>query len=117
MMKIYRGDECLLDCVFLADNVLTRARGLLFRKPLEKSQALLITRCNSVHTWFMTYPLDVVYLNKDGLVLKVVKNLRPYRFSVCWKAYFVVEAAPRSHLTERVRPGDLLARHQSNAER
>lgn len=116
-MKIYNGKACLLQDVFMADNVLTRARGLLFRKPLEKSQALLITRCNSVHTWFMTYPLDIIYLAKDGSVLKVVKNLRPYRFSVCWRAHFVVEAAPCSQLADRVNSGDLLTWLHPGGER
>jgi len=74
-----------------ADNFLSRMRGLLFRKALVPGEALHIVPCNSVHTFFMFYAIDVVFLNREGLVLKVVKGLRPWRVAMCLGSFSVVE--------------------------
>src|SRR5437762_8707558 len=65
----------------VADTMASRARGLLGRRSLAADEALLIEPCNFVHTWFMGFPIDVVYLSQDNSVLKVTKHLRPYRMS------------------------------------
>lgn len=67
--------------VRLANNVLTRFCGLMLRSALRSHQGLLLTPCSSVHSAFMRYPIDVVYLDRDGLVTKCVRNLRPWRGS------------------------------------
>jgi uncharacterized membrane protein (UPF0127 family) len=64
-----------------ANNFRQRLQGLLFRPALQAHQALLITRCNSVHTCFMGYALDLAYLDAQGQVLGVVHNLKPWRLS------------------------------------
>lgn len=58
-----------------------RARGLLFRPPPRRGEGLLFTRCRSVHTWLMKYPIDVVYIDNAGVVTKIAAGLRPWRFS------------------------------------
>jgi uncharacterized membrane protein (UPF0127 family) len=65
--------------------------GLLGREVLEKDQGLLIERCRCVHTWFMRFAIDLVYLTRDGEVCKVVTALPPWRFSACRKAASVLE--------------------------
>ena len=57
--------------VMVADNALTRMRGLLARPPLGRGQGLLIKPCNMIHTLGMVYPIDVVFLGRDGVVLRV----------------------------------------------
>lgn len=57
-----------------------RLRGLLARPPLRPGEALLIRPCNGVHTCGMGYPIDVVFLDRDGRVVRVVVALRPWRF-------------------------------------
>jgi uncharacterized membrane protein (UPF0127 family) len=58
-----------------------RFKGLMCSKPLPVAQGLLIPRCASVHTLFMRYALDVVYLDKRGAVVKLVPALNPWRLS------------------------------------
>jgi hypothetical protein len=68
--------------VLVADNFLTRLRGLLARPPLQPEQGLLIRPCSSVHTWFMGYNLDLVYMDKSGKVLVVRTGIKPWRFDL-----------------------------------
>ncbi len=77
--------------VSMATTILTRARGLLFRTALENDQALLIAPCNSVHTCFMGYTLDVVFLDKEMKIMNIVENLKPWRFAAHIQAAKVVE--------------------------
>lgn len=77
--------------VFVADTFCLRSRGLLFRSKLEVDQSMLIMPCNAVHSFFMRYSLDLVYLDKENRIVKIVENLKPWRFSVCFKAYSVME--------------------------
>ena len=67
--------------VFRTTSALERMRGLLFRKPLVKNEALWIQPCNSIHTLLMSYSIDAVFVDGSGSVLKVVGNLPPWRFS------------------------------------
>ncbi|MCC5853737.1 MAG: DUF192 domain-containing protein [Alkalimonas sp.] len=76
---------------FLANNWWLRMRGLIGHKPLEISQSLIISPCNSVHTFGMTYPLDVVYLNKKYQVIKITLNLKPWRLDYCLGATYTIE--------------------------
>jgi len=75
----------------IADKVLSRARGLLMSRPLTSSEGMLIIPCNSVHTLGMKYKLDIVYLDKNGKVLKIVKNLPPLRLSFKFSAGSALE--------------------------
>lgn len=82
--------------VAVACGFLQRARGLLFRAPLAANQALLIPRCASVHTFGMAYPIDVVFLDALGRVLRVVPKLAPCRLAMQFGAVAVLELAPGS---------------------
>ena len=72
-------------------NVLERLRGLLGRPALGADECLWITRCNSVHTFFMRYPIDVVFINARGMVLKVCCCLSPWRMQACLSATAALE--------------------------
>jgi outer membrane protein OmpA-like peptidoglycan-associated protein/uncharacterized membrane protein (UPF0127 family) len=65
-----------------AANFISRFCGLMLRGPLAPDAGLLLTGCPSVHTAFMRYAIDVVYLDAQGQVLKCVPHLRPWRGSV-----------------------------------
>ncbi len=78
--------------VIIADSFLTRLAGLMFRKKLPPETGLLLAPCNSVHMCCMLFSIDVVYLDKDYKILKVVKNLRPWiGLSLCGKAWAALE--------------------------
>ena len=75
--------------VQVADNFLQRLRGLMLRSPasLPLGMGLLIAPCNSIHMMFMRFAIDVVYIDENYKVLKVVENLPAWTgMSICWKA-------------------------------
>jgi uncharacterized protein len=63
----------------VASTPLARMRGLLGRSDLERGEGLLLRPAASVHTFFMRFPIDVVFLGRDGEVLKVAAQLPPWR--------------------------------------
>lgn len=73
----------IADRVRIAEDYKSRSVGLLSRRNFEKGEGLLIRPCNSIHTFFMRFPIDVVFLDKNGVVLKIKHSLQPWRFSAC----------------------------------
>ena len=60
----------------------SRLIGLQFRRRLPSDAGLLLVPCNSVHTCFVRFPVDVVFLDNRGGVLAVRHNLRPWRLAI-----------------------------------
>ena len=73
-----RGAE-LANRVRVASGWWSRFRGLLGTSELEPGQGLLLTPCRSVHTWGMRYPIDVVFLDREGRSVAVYPDLPPSR--------------------------------------
>jgi len=67
--------------IFKADSWLTRLVGLLKHSMLPDNEAMLFEPGGSIHTIGMRFAIDVVYLEKDNKVLKIVADMRPWRFS------------------------------------
>ncbi|HLD40830.1 MAG TPA: DUF192 domain-containing protein, partial [Candidatus Omnitrophota bacterium] len=65
----------------IADNLFSRMRGLLGRKSLNLQEGLILRPCNSIHTFFMRFPIDVVFLDRYDLIIKVYHSLSPWRLS------------------------------------
>lgn len=70
-----------------------RARGLLGRPPPAAGSGLLIEPCDGIHTWAMAYPIDAVFFDRRGCVVRVAENLPPWRFARCPSARAVLEFA------------------------
>lgn len=90
----------------LADDRRSRARGLLGRDELEG--ALVLPRCRWIHTVGMRFPLDVAYLDADGVVVKTV-HMRRRRVGVpVFRATTVVEAAEGAFARWGLHVGDTI---------
>ncbi len=74
-----------------------RARGLIGTKDLAADEGLLIERCNAIHTFFMSFPIDAVFLDSQDRVVKTVRGIRPWRLFVWggWRARKVLETKSR----------------------
>ena len=95
--------------VEVADDRATRRKGLLGRDHLDPAAALVLTPCFSVHTAFMQFPIDVVFIDRNGIVLKVVRQMGPWRIAAAWGAHTVIELAAGAVAgTRDVRVGDRL---------
>lgn len=77
--------------VLLANSYLSRLRGLLGKKQLSDSEGLLLKRCATVHTVGMRYPLDLVFMDKRGKVLKCQEGVKPFRTAGVRGAYYTLE--------------------------
>src|SRR5262245_66459252 len=70
----------------------TRKKGLLGRHGLENA-ALVIAPCSAVHTFFMRFAIDVVFTDRQGRVLKVCHDVRPWRIAAAWRGFAAIELA------------------------
>lgn len=85
------GKRIVFEPVKQTTSALERMRGLLGHPPLHNREGMLIRPCNSVHTLFMRYPIDVIYLDRNNSVIKVISDLSPYRMSIAFGAAAVLE--------------------------
>jgi hypothetical protein len=67
--------------VELADGMVSRFLGLMFRADLPDGHGLVLRPCNSIHMFFMRFPLDVLFVDGDGKVLRVLDSIKPWRAS------------------------------------
>lgn len=75
-----------------ADSLFSRTKGLLGRKSLPEGEGLWIKRCNSIHTAFMKFPIDVLFVDKDLKVIHMYENLKPWRITrLHFRATSVIE--------------------------
>ena len=62
----------------VAHSVFSRTRGLMFRRSLDDGEALVIEPCSSIHMMWMLMPIDAVFYNREGVVTKVARGVRPW---------------------------------------
>lgn len=102
----YRGKTLATD-IRVADDPVSRIVGLMFRKA-PKGNGLLLDPCNSIHTFFMRYALDIVFISKKNEVVKIVRDMKPWRMtSIYFKARKTLEL-PAGKLPSDLEVGDIL---------
>ena len=89
----------------VADTALTRMRGLLGRRSLDDDEGLLLRPAGSIHTAFMRFPIDAVFLDRDMRVLRIAPDLRPWRMAAQRGAKAVVELPAGAAAAMRLRVG------------
>jgi len=72
-------DNIIAGNLMVADSFLKRLKGLMFTKEFSSDSALYIYPCNAIHTFFMNYNIDVLYLDKNNMVVGVDEDLKPGR--------------------------------------
>jgi len=92
----------------VAKSAATRSKGLLGRKGLEPGGGLWIVPCESVHTFFMQFALDLIYLDRKLRVKKVRRNVSPWRVSACLRAHSVLELPVGAISDSKTEAGDVL---------
>jgi uncharacterized protein len=85
-----------------------RGKGLLGRKGLLPGEGLWIIPCESVHTFFMRFPIDLVYLDRSYRIRKVRNAVGAWRMSACFSAYSVLELPAGTIRESATQAGDLL---------
>jgi hypothetical protein len=101
----------------VADTSEKRRVGLLKHTSLAPGEGLWIAPCESVHTFFMKFPIDLVYLDKRLRVRKVRHVVRPWRLSACLTAHSVLELPAGSVAETGTVAGDELTMDKLETER
>jgi uncharacterized protein len=90
----------------VANDSRSRRKGLLGRNGLAPGEGLWIVPCESVHTWGMRFPIDVVYLDRKNRVRKLRRDMAPWRISMCLLARSVLEFPAGTIARTLTQPGD-----------
>ena len=108
MVKNLTKQSVLADRAGVANTPETRNRGLLKHTSLAKGDGLWISPTQAVHMFFMKFALDLVYLDRQKTVVKVRRNVKPWRISVALKARSVLELPVGVIEESRTEVGDQL---------
>ena len=103
-----RTQEAVAESLEIADTPFKRVKGLLGRSSLPQGAGLWIEPCASIHMFFMSFAIDVIYLNQDRHVVKLVPGLKPWRCSMAWGSRSVVELPAGALERLDIQEGDLL---------
>jgi hypothetical protein len=97
-----------LDRLEIADRALPRMRGLLGRDAMAEDEGLLLRPAGTIHTFFMRFPIDAVFLDRDLVVIGTVEHIGPWATASRPGARAVLEVAAGTCERLRVKKGDRL---------
>ena len=84
-------------------------RGLLGRVSLGLDEALILKPCNSIHTFFMRFPIDVLFLDKDMRVVKLIQDMSPNRLGpIIWRSRMAIELSSGKISQTNTQVGDII---------
>ena len=116
-MRLVKADGAVVceRCV-VADNPWTRLKGLLGRRGLPSGEGLLIKPTGSIHMFFMRFPIDAVFLDRELRVIAVVADLHPWRMAARRGAKSVLELSAGEAARRGLQSGDVLRLEEEQAE-
>jgi uncharacterized membrane protein (UPF0127 family) len=103
-----RTGQVLADRLMPALDSSSRKTGLLKHSSLADGEAMIIAPSNAVHTWFMRFDLDLLFVKRDGRVVKTRADVRPWRMSAAFGAFAVIEMRAGTLAERETQPGDVL---------
>ncbi|MDV3428406.1 MAG: DUF192 domain-containing protein [Bacillota bacterium] len=77
MLKIVTNNEEICKSLIVADSFFKRLKGLMFTKELPPDSSMYINPCGQIHTFFMNYDIDVLYLDKNNVILDIDESIKP----------------------------------------
>lgn len=81
-IPLIESGRTLVPKCYVAEGFFSRLMGLMGRKTIPPDEALAFPRCNSIHTFFMRFAIDVVFVDGSGKVVRVIESLKPWRMLV-----------------------------------
>ncbi len=108
-MRNLTRETVLASKVRAATSFFSRLRGLMFKKSLRAGEGILLVPCRAVHTCFMRFPVDVAFLSREGVVLRVFREARPWRATTVVRgAWAALELSAGTMRDSALQEGDLL---------
>lgn len=88
-VKVVRNKTTILENLPLAEAMLDRMIGLMFKDEGQVKSGLFIDPCKSIHTFFMKFALDVAFVDSKGKVVRVIFGMKPWRLT---RTYFTASS-------------------------
>ena len=97
----------IADKAKIADTFFSRMVGLLNRKNFSEGEALIITKCCSIHMFFMHFPIDVLFVNKDNYIVGKVEGIKPFQLSpIFFSSSYAIELPAGTIIKREIAIGD-----------
>lgn len=104
-----KTQEVFADNLKMNNTYFSRLMGLMFKKSLPVGSGIILKPCTQIHTCFMRFNIDVIFLDDNLQVLHVIENMKPWRVSPLFlKSRYTIEL-PAGTLKNRVKKGETLA--------
>jgi len=104
-----KNAELVVDQLEQATSLFERGKGLLGRDGLNEGHGLWIKPCNNIHTFFMKFKIDCVFLDEKLVIQKIAANMKPFRVAgPVWKARSVIELKAGTAEKAKLSVGDQL---------
>ena len=113
-LRNVRNGHVLATDLIVAFDSKTRKTGLLKHDSLADGSAMLIAPTNAVHTFFMRFPIDIAFVNRDGLIVKTYAAVPPWRIAAALRAHAVIEMPPGTLAKKETGVGDILSISQED---
>ena len=101
-----RNDRIVARTLLTAFDSASRRQGLLRHDSLPDDSALIIAPTNAIHTFFMRFAIDVAFVARGGRVLKLRRDMKPWRMAAAWRGFAVIELPAGALDRADTRPGD-----------
>lgn len=102
-------NEMPIGFVKVADNFSDRLKGLMMKAEQNTHYVLAIAPCKQVHTFFMKFPIDVVFCDNNGYVLEVHRHVEPWKVDKLVSKAAVAIEAPAGTFLKNVMLGDVVS--------
>lgn len=110
-MKIYNSTQnsIISEDVNVADNFISRSVGLLSKKSLKEGESLIIKPCCSIHTFFMKFAIDILFVGKNGQIIAMYENVKPWGvLPIHFSSSYVIELPTGWIKNKSIQKGDCL---------
>src|SRR5689334_3434200 len=108
VLRNVRTGAIVADRLISAFDSASRRTGLLKHASLSPGEAMVIAPTNAIHTFFMHFPIDVAFVDRDGYIVKICEVLKPWRVAAAWSGHAVIEATAKSLSASQTIVGDRL---------
>jgi len=110
IISIYKGEDIIVGEVKLADTFFGRMFGLMPAKTLDENKGILLKPCKQVHTFYMSFAIDVIFLSKDNFIIHIENNLTRNKVTKYYKeADKILEITSGIAEKHKLLVGDLLS--------
>lgn len=107
LTRLLVDGEDVISRAEMATGLFDRMRGLLGRDGLAAGSGLFLSPCGGIHTWFMRFAIDVFFLDRDGRVVSIARQVRPFRMAFGGRhARSAIEVASGWLEPQRLKQGD-----------